>query len=592
MTQQTQYFPLSGGMDLITPAIALKPGRVVAALNYEPVASGYRRLRGFERFDGQTAPSAGGTRANITAVPGVGPVRGVWFTGGNVVAIRDKADLSAGALYLSSASGWDETPIPGYSMRFNSGGTTELTADDDISDTDPSVIQVDVFSVVLTNGAWADGDAEGIIYSTDPDVTGFGVGDPIFIHGTSTNVGTVATAPEANQIPIGGSYRFIEHNFSGDAAGASVYGCNGVARAFEISSTGVFRSIYGRDDDDTPTKIAVHKQALFLGYDSGQIQFSAVGEPLIHDASLGAGTLGIGDDLSDFINVPNALGILGKNSIHVLYGNDSTDYQLETLTREAGALEHTAQRLGEPIYMDNRGIRTLAATQRYGNFAAATISKFVEPLIKDKRIDSVEPSASLVSRSADQYWLFFDDGTGLIVYMGAKEPVILPFDLGITITCACSVEDDGVERIFVGASNGFVYELNKGTSFDGSAIEHYIRLPFNHFGSPQQLKRAHKITIDLEASGTTSLEASVDFDYGSVDGLDAQQFTVTTGGGAIDDLGSNELYFASQIETTAELYVDGVAKNFSLKIGGSTDDEEPHVLTGVTYHVSPRGMDR
>ena len=56
MTQQTAFHPLGGGMDLVTPAVALLPGRVVASLNYEPVAAGYRRLRGFERFDGSTRP--------------------------------------------------------------------------------------------------------------------------------------------------------------------------------------------------------------------------------------------------------------------------------------------------------------------------------------------------------------------------------------------------------------------------------------------------------------------------------------------------------------------------------------------------------
>jgi hypothetical protein len=35
-----------------------------------------------------------------------------------------------------------------------------------------------------------------------------------------------------------------------------------------------------------------------------------------------------------------------------------------------------------------------------------------------------------------------------------------------------------------------------------------------------------------------------------------------------------------------------VARNISLKIGGPTADEEPHILTGITFHVSPRGLQR
>ena len=160
------------------------------------------------------------------------------------------------------------------------------------------------------------------------------------------------------------------------------------------------------------------------------------------------------------------------------------------------------------------------------------------------------------------------------------------------MTCAASVEDDGQERMFIGCDDGFVYELNKGTSFDGAPIEHYLRLPFNHFGSPQQRKRIHKVVIDLEAAGPSTLSVSADLDYGASPGVETQELVVTTGGGAIDSLGSNELYFASQIETNAEAWIDGVATNISLKIGGLSATEQPHILTGITFHVSPRGLQR
>ena len=242
--------------------------------------------------------------------------------------------------------------------------------------------------------------------------------------------------------------------------------------------------------------------------------------------------------------------------------------------------------------MDNRGLRGLEASQAYGNFAMGTISRLVAPLLEDYRRDGIRPVASLVCRTADQYWLFFDNGTGLIVHMGGKETQILPVDLGRAVSCAASVEVGGEERLFFGCDDGYVYELNKGTSFDGAPIEHYLRLPFNHFGSPSQRKRIHKIAIDLEAVGTTSLSVSADLDYGASPGIETQELVVTTGGGAIDSLGSNELYFASQIETTAEAWIDGVARNISLKIGGLTATEEPHILTGITFHVSPRGLQR
>lgn len=53
------YYPLGGGLDLVTPAISVDPGRCFDSQNYEPDAvAGYRRINGFERFDGRTSPSS------------------------------------------------------------------------------------------------------------------------------------------------------------------------------------------------------------------------------------------------------------------------------------------------------------------------------------------------------------------------------------------------------------------------------------------------------------------------------------------------------------------------------------------------------
>lgn len=57
MTQEAKFYALGGGLDVVTPAIAKTPGRVIASGNYEPNLKGYRRIDGFERFDGNLKPS-------------------------------------------------------------------------------------------------------------------------------------------------------------------------------------------------------------------------------------------------------------------------------------------------------------------------------------------------------------------------------------------------------------------------------------------------------------------------------------------------------------------------------------------------------
>lgn len=57
MAQEQDIVVLRGGLDLVTPALQVPPGFAIAAQNYEPEARGYRRVQGYERFDGQPKPS-------------------------------------------------------------------------------------------------------------------------------------------------------------------------------------------------------------------------------------------------------------------------------------------------------------------------------------------------------------------------------------------------------------------------------------------------------------------------------------------------------------------------------------------------------
>lgn len=55
----SKYTALGGGLDLLTPAITMPPGKAISSQNYEPViGGGYGRIKGNERFDGRPLPSS------------------------------------------------------------------------------------------------------------------------------------------------------------------------------------------------------------------------------------------------------------------------------------------------------------------------------------------------------------------------------------------------------------------------------------------------------------------------------------------------------------------------------------------------------
>jgi hypothetical protein len=711
VTQSPAYFPLGGGLDLVTPHIARKPGRPIAALNYEPVAAGYRRIRGYEKTKGGLATSdttyaklsftagtaalgalvqgnpfridtpghaaiisnsvvvappvllsgsygAGTAAGYILVVPvirdsaavpvtspqaldvvttpasvtmgvvsahwtindatvgtqvqrdawnayartwrrgavgaplGSGPVRGVAFFDGGLLAIRDNganARFSKAPTNTVLEGGWVDVPINSV-VAYTNGNDGVLNA---IPTGTPFVGATSGATGVarkfyVTSGSWSAGTAAGFMAYT-PTAGAFTAAETVnFTGGASLTATAAGTTPT---MLAGGKFEMIVHNFYGASDLRRVYGVSGVDQAFEYDGT-IFVKIATGMANDKPNHIAEHGGALFLSFPGGSIQFSQVGEPTVFNPIVGAGEFGIGADCTNFISLPEALGITSDKSVSVLYGSDASDYTLKTLNDQSGALAGTAQRVLNGIFLDNGGLRSIAATQQFGNFRMGSLSQLVAPLLEDLRKDGVNPVCSMTLRASDQYWLFFDNNTGIIVYLGAKEPSILPFALDITVTCCASEVVDGVERAFIGASDGYVYELGKGNSFDGGLIEHYLRLSFNHFGSPRQKKTAHSIVVEMSAPANLTLSVSVDVNNGAEQGVPEQLLYVETGGGALDDLGSNEQYYASQIASTGTASIATTAKNFAAKFAGDTADQDAHTLTGVTYLISPKGLER
>lgn len=55
---RVEYTKIIGGMDVVSPALSIPPGKAELAMNYEPGdLGGLRRIDGYERFDGRPSPS-------------------------------------------------------------------------------------------------------------------------------------------------------------------------------------------------------------------------------------------------------------------------------------------------------------------------------------------------------------------------------------------------------------------------------------------------------------------------------------------------------------------------------------------------------
>ena len=524
----------------------------------------------------------------ITEPQGSGAVRGVLFHDGELFAWRD--DTGAGRTQKATTGGWVDVDL-GHSLAYSFGGPYEIMPGDVITGS-ISGATATVRSLTLDfETDWAAGTASGVLILDG--ITGTFEAETLNV-GANLFVTTIAGDAVAVTFPAGGRYEWTIHNFYGAVGTERAYGANGVGKAFSFDGESAFHITTGMPTD-TPFLIAEHKNHLFLGFPKGSVQFSNPGEPMTVDATLGAGEIGLGKELTNLLsNTSSSLIITTGSSVAVLTGNDSTDFLLETLSDEAGARRFSGQRIGNVLYMDERGIRSVKATQFYGNFTLGTFTTLIQATLETKRNLGVSPCASCVIKGKDQYLLFFDDGTGISLYMGRKNPEAMLFEYPFTVTAIHVGLDNGNERVFVGADDGFVYELNVGTSFDGAEIEAYMQLPFSHQGGPRVMKRYHKSILEMVCGPGTEIALVAEFEYGDGyqpyphDGI----FGVQGSGGLWGISNWGEFYWSAPNVAKAEAYLQGVGDNMSLVVFSKSSTMDSYIVQGATIMFSVRGQKR
>lgn len=516
-----EYFPVTGGMDLVSTPMSIEPGRMIACLNYEELSTvrGSRRCDGYERFNGMPAPSSftdaveiANARAVISAIPGSGDVLGVNTYKGVKYAFRNHTDGLSAKMWKATSGGW---------------------------------IEVDTTAVPLVPG---------------------------------------------------GTYEFVNQNFYGDSNLEKMYWVDGKNKLHIFDGITITAVVTGiGSGKDKPQHLEAHSDRLFISFRGGATWGSAVGDPTSYSAIKGAGDINPGDSIVSLKSIAKGvLAILCDNSIYMLYGNGTTDspWDLKGYARRMGAYEWTCQHMGGIIYLDDTALTSLTATDKYSDFKSDPIAEGIQPFISARK-NMV--TASVISRAKGQYILFFSDKTGVRITISGKKVIAgTKFQLNHVATCAVSGKDsNGNEEIFFGSDNGMVYQLDKGTSFDGSAIDAVMRLAFNNFKSPCREKTFYRMTVELnnDANPSINLQILIDLNYSSVENpaTQVENVTIYGGGGYFDVDYWDEVYWGEQSVGEAEVYLDGKGTNMSILIVSSSATANPHTIHGITISYSFNG---
>lgn len=678
----TDFFAFEGGLNQLTPALAVPQGALLDVQNYEPaIAGGYARTGGYERYSGKTAPSAAVTvavactltttpaigvtvicgavsglfvnavaggmivvsangafpvntalavnavqigvtapsttalvvpatpladaqtaldagnvlRSLISAVPGSGPVRGLWMINGVLYAWRDNAGATACVIYASSATGW--TAVPLYSeLKFTTGlaGSNAITEGSTLKGSTSGATAI-VMRVCREAGVFNTGNATGR-YIVQPLAGTFSASETVKCSVDAYAAVCATVQGPAAQIIIApaGKYQFVAYNFSGAATTQRVYGVNGVDRAFEFDGL-VYVPINSTAAIDKPSYVAAVNNYLYLAILSSMFN-SSLANPYGFEVSTGSGQIAVGDNITGFQQMRGAaLAIFTRNTTQQLVGASQATWTKSYISVETGAVPYTTQSIGDTYSLDDRGVINIQATQAYGNFEFGTISRSIQSVIDAMRGKVV---TSCVVRQKDQYRLFCSDGSVLVMYQdnNGQQPykAFTRLQYPVTPSCVTSQEDtSGVERIFMGDSNGFVYELNKGTSFDGLPIEAYARIWYVNNRSPRTRKRYRKAVLEMSAVAYSTLACSAEFSYGDPGvGLTSDSLAVTGGGGYWGSASWDQFYWDAQTINQPALRIDGTGVNMSLLFYSNNALDAGHTLQGAIIHYSARRAER
>jgi len=525
-------------------------------------------------------------RDDIQAVPGEGPIRGVAYYDNDVYAWRDNEDATMLKMYKSSSTGWEE--IPYYGVFYFNTGTNEIFVGETIVGHSSGATAL-VKAVILQSGSWSAGDAAGYIVFTN--MTGTPIANEwVYVDGVkhANSVGSYF-----NIEPLaGGKVQPVVANFGGGQTNRKLYFCDGVNTAYEWDGEVLIPILTGMTPD-VPTCIAAHKQHLFLAF-GHSLQFSSIGNPYVWDPVSGAGEIAMNDDITNLIQLPGdqtsgALGVYTENDTSVLYGTSEADFRLSNFNSGTGGARYTAQNMDQTYALSQRGVMGMSTTLNFGNFAANAMTMNIRPYIQARRQLA---TASCINREKGQYRLFFSDGACL--YMTVANGKLIgcaPVELPNPVLCAVNGgNEDGVEVSYFGSSNGYVYTLDAGTSFDGAVIPANITLVYNSTGSPRILKRYRRASVELTGDSYSEFAFAYDLGYRTpeLDQPAEQTYSNDLRESFWDALTWDNFVFDGRSLSPSEVEVTGTAENMAIRISTVSNLFKPFTVNSVIVHYSMR----
>lgn len=565
--------PLQHGMQM--------PGSARILTNFEPsVEGGYKRILGYTKFDNNYVPYNGkpvvqgagqtGTTlvvANITAAPTAGDTLTIGAntytiaTGGVSYSSSTKtvtltltsslvsspADQAAVLfsnktnILSTGVAAWDGAAIVarGTNLYKTTGGGVTL-------------INVPAYGTVLVKG----GSQTGTSLLVDGLTGTPKVGDTFTISGVSklyiitstvtvtAGEATLTISPALDSSPAdnavltfrnttytaGSKTRFTKYTLG---SANKICGVNASDYPFSYDNS-TFKRLDGNVDVSAAEHVCFFKNALFFGKED-QLLFTAPYTDDDFNVANGAGVINVGGKITALKVFREQLIIFCEQSIKRLVGNTLADFALQPITTNIGCVAgDSVQEIGgDLVFLGPDGIRSLAATDRIGDFELSSISKVVQKEFTDF-IRAYSSFASLVIKGKSQYRIFgyssavtTASSKGILGTQFLETGMAWADLLGFKIySCDSDFYNQSELIVFVN-DNGFVYRMESGYNLDGENITSTFATPFIPINDPRIRKTFYKLNLYFEPEGTIEITLNLKLDLDDTGSIQPESITVS-----------------------------------------------------------------
>jgi len=571
---QTYAFEFKGG--LLSSLSPLQqginaPGSARLLKNFEPSTDGgYRRIEGFSKYDSAFVPAYGLPKVHGSGQTGTTLVLGNIFTApvaGDTLTIAGVTGTytiaSAGVSYdstnkrvtLTLTTSMASSPADKAAVTFtshtgvvNGVATWESTViayrNNDVYKSTGSgwtKINIPSYGTVLVNGASQTGSSLAVDGLTDVPQ----VGDTFSIAGvekiytvtatpTVTSGGaTLAINPALASSPAdNAAVTWLSVNYTGGIKlRTAKYRTNSVDKIVGVNGTNypfiwddtTFTSLDTNTDLLGADFVVFHKNQLFF-VNEDKLIFSAPYTDTDFTAANGAGVISVGAIITGIIVFREALIIFTDKSISQLAGNTVSDFNLQPITRNVGCVaSDTIQEIGGDImFLGPEGLRLLSATDRTGDFNLGVVSKPIQAEATEL-ISSSSSFASVVIKQKSQYRLLgynasvtTESAKGILgtQMVGDNTSTISWAEtVGIKAYVADSNYINQTETIIFAHSDGYVYQMESGNSFDGTNILASFATPYVPVNDPRIRKTFYKLFLYTDPQGSVNMSANLKLDF-------------------------------------------------------------------------------